>query len=178
MKRTIVLAWTACMLIGAGGCTRGIKEGMGIFQEGKGKYQLMGKPPELLMSFDSIEIGEFTVGFERTPQTLIPMMKPKLVEELLEKGQPVAQKGDKTLVIRGKVIYYESSAGGKEHVFGPLEEAVAIVELVDKKSGSTISRAACVGRTTASVNRGTDAKADGLAEAIAAWISTYRPVPE
>ena len=80
------------------------------------------------------------------------------------------------LLVRGTIIYYESAHGLAEQLFGPLEEAVADVELVDKASGNVIAKAACVGRSTASVSQGVETKAEGLAKGITKWIDRFRPV--
>jgi len=75
-------------------------------------------------------------------------------------------------VTGAKGVYKEVRSPG---AFGPLEEAVCEVQLVDKASGEVIGNATCVGRSTATVNQGLDKKAQGLAKAIVDWIKSNRP---
>ncbi len=177
MRRTVTFAALACAMVLASGCTRGIKEGLGLFQGGKGSFQELRMPSTPLTSYDSIEVGRFTSGFAPAPSTLADLVGPRLTEELRKKGQPVGGSGSKTLVVRGTVTYYES-ASSSGHIFGPLEEAIADVELVDKAGGQVVARASCVGRSTASTSTGVNTKAEGLAEAVANWIAKYRPKKE
>jgi len=165
------------MLTASAGCTRSIKEGIGVFRRGQGHYRLLVETSESLPEFDSIKIGEFSKDYEPAPPALIPMMKAQLTQELLEKGEPVDESGGRALLIRGRVIYYEDSEAASKHVFGPMEEAIAIVDLLDMTTGERLGRAACVGRTNASVAAGVETKAEGLAEAIASWIHTSRQKP-
>lgn len=162
----------------AGGCQRTIEEGIGVFQEGAGDYRTVQQPTRTLTDFNNIEIGEFDVAYEPTPESLLPIMKAELRDQLRSKNQPINSGGSPTLLIRGTVIYYEESTKMSNQVFGPHEEAVAEVEFVDRDSGQVIARATCVGRTNSSVAQGVETKGDGLGEAIAKWIDRYRPVPK
>jgi hypothetical protein len=170
------LSVAALLLMGAG-CQRGITEGVEVFRGGAGEYEALATPSTDLNEFDSIEVEEFEVDYDPTPSTLPGMLKPRLIQDLEDKDQPVGKKGDRTLVVRGRIIYYESSKR-VDHVWGPLEEAVALVELVDKSRGKVIARAGCVGRSNASASTGVESKADGLAEAISSWIEKHRPTGE
>jgi len=164
------------LLLAPAGCTRGFKEGSGLFQEGKGDYQVLQEPTKPLTDFDNIQIGKFKAAYEKTPEALIPLMKSELAKQLRDKNQPIDSGGKRVLLVRGSITHYEESEEASGHVFGPLEEAIAQVELVDRKSGDVIARATCVGRSDASVSKGVETKADGLGEAIANWINRYRPV--
>jgi prophage DNA circulation protein len=62
-----------------------------------------------------------------------------------------------------------------DQVFGPFEEVVARVELVDKASGTVLGVANCIGRSNTSVNKGVNKKAEGLSKAIAIWIGRSYP---
>jgi hypothetical protein len=105
------------------------------------------------------------------------MVRTKLIEDLRSKNQPVNAAGNNVLVVRGQIIYYERG-GAADHLWGPLEEAVAIVSLVDKSTGATVAQAGCVGRSNASSSMVVESKADGLAEAVAGWIDKYRPTQD
>mgnify|MGYP000960776214 CR=1 FL=1 len=130
-----------------------------------------------LKAYDNIEVETFSNECPLTPESLLDQLQPRMVKELRENRQPVNSGGAKTLVVRGKIIYYES-ADLASQIWGPLEEVIAIVELVDKASGSIIGRSYCVGRSTATTSQSVKAKADGLSEAVAKWIDRYRPVPK
>jgi hypothetical protein len=146
---------------------------MGLVRDGKGEHFTLDAPAGSLAAYDSIEVETFSIDYPLTPATLTGMLRPMLVQELREKGHPAGVAGTRTLAVRGRIIYYQDSRG-VDNIWGPLEEAVAIVELVDKSSGSAVARAACVGRTNASVSRGVESKADGLSEAVANWIDKHR----
>lgn len=166
------------LLLASGGCQRGINEGVELVADGSGQHFSIEAPTAPLMDYDNIEVETFEVDFPRTPETLPNLLRPLLVEELRDRGLPAHSAGPRVLLIRGRIIYYEAATGAMKQVWGPLEEAVAIVELVDKSSGDTVARAGCVGRTTSSAGMGPATKADGLAEAIAGWIGKYRPSPK
>jgi hypothetical protein len=95
----------------------------------------------------------------------------------------------KTIVVSGKIIYYEEQHGSRT-ILSPLEEIIARVELIDKDSGHVVGVAVCVGRTTArlhatslrrkipdelDMDSGAAIMARGLAKAIADWIVSRYP---
>ena len=59
--------------------------------------------------------------------------------------------------------------------FGPLEEAVVEIKLIDKATAKEIGSATCVGRSTETVNLGLEKKAQGIAKAVVDWIQSKRP---
>ncbi len=59
--------------------------------------------------------------------------------------------------------------------FGPFEEVVARVELVNKDDGKVIGQGVAVSRSEKSVNLGSEKKAQGLAKALVKWASDYYP---
>ena len=106
------------------------------------------------------------------PQVIKSTLATHVAVQLAEKKIPTASSG-KTLPIRGTYIYYEDANNTTDQLFGPFEEVIARVQLVD---GSTvIGEATCVGRSTESVNKGADKKAQGLAKAIVGWIDKRYP---
>ena len=177
MKKLLLVSLAVCAMTSTGCLSRGIKEGIGAVRGGKGSYSELVSPTRDLRSFDSIAVGTFTSDYAQIPAGMTSLIRPRLETELTSKGQPVGASGSKTLEIRGRIMYYET-ASLMGQAFGPLEEAVAIVELVDRSSGQMIGKAACVGRTTSSTSMGAGTKAEGLSRAIAEWIDKYRPMPK
>jgi hypothetical protein len=127
-----------------------------------------------LGEYKRFELGSFTddmggkvprAFFEYLPtQFNIALAKKKLPDEV----------GGKTLLVRGKVVHYESESLGAV-LISPLEEVVARVELVDKQSGKVIGVANCVGRSTARTTMGVESMAQGLSRGIVGWIDSRYP---
>ena len=164
----------------AGGCTGTIiREGAGAVTGAKGTFspiQPLSDNPEArpLGSYQRFEIGTFTdeMGGLVPPQILSDL--PVKFQEYLLKEKVPNQPTGRTLVLKGKVLHYEGATTlGK--VVGPIEEVVARVEMVDKESGTVLAVANCVGRTKTRVNLGIDKKTEGLAKALASWISERYP---
>ena len=86
----------------------------------------------------------------------------------------LVDKSGKTLVYNVNLLHYEV-ADATDNVFGPLEQVVARVELVDKQSGQQLAQGSCIGRTGKSVGLGVEWKAWGLARALYKWTSAYYP---
>ena len=174
MKRTaIVLALVGIVFL-AGGCTRGIKEVFGVVKGGKGVCSQVQAPAQPLGMYRNIEVGRFTVSFGAPmPGSLLAKLPGQITAKLRDRGLPLGGAG-KTLLIQGDVIYYETAAVSGQ-LFGPMEEAIANVVLVDKASSKVIAKATCVGRSNSTTSQGVDTKAEGLAEAIADWIAKHSP---
>lgn len=81
----------------------------------------------------------------------------------------------KTLLIRGVILHYEVANMSTDQAFGPYEEVLARVELVDRDSGRVIGIANCVGRTKTTTGMGMQKKTEGLAKAIVGWIEQNYP---
>lgn len=107
------------------------------------------------------------------PPALFQALPGKFEKALADKQITNAPTG-KTLLIRGKVIYYESS-GLFGQLFGPLEEVIARVEFVDADTKEVIAEANCIGRTKSSRLQGVEKKAEALANAIVNWIDKNVP---
>jgi hypothetical protein len=165
----------------ANGCTRAIKEGLGAYKGGDGSYRSVrtvgsGPASRPLASYTKFALGEFTddtggylpVGFDS-------YLRDHFQEALLEKGLP--NYSGKKLLLRGRILYYEKS-GMFGQVFGPLEEVVARVEMVDADSGDVIGSANVVGRSKSTTSQGVETKAEGLAEGLVKWISDHYPEQE
>ena len=178
MKSTIVVSVLLVALGSLAGCaSRAIKEGLGVALGAKGQYaQIQSLPSNetALAEYRNFELGDFTDATGgRAPRQLWTLLPTAFDQELADKRLP-REAGGKTLVARGKIIYYEDS-NLMGNVFGPFEEVIALVELVDKSSGRVLASSHCVGRTDQTVNRGVQKKAEGLAKGIVAWLDKHYP---
>lgn len=172
----------ACiMLIGLGsGCTgRLIGEGVAVATGPKGDYfEENAVAPEkddlALRDYSRFELGEVrNVYGKHVPTEFMGKFREEFPKRM--KGfKPVPSAAGKTLVVRVDIIHYEK-ADVTDNVFGPLEQVVAHVELVDKESGNILATGNAIGRTGKTVGLGAGAKAEGLAKGIAKWISAYYP---
>ncbi|MHC4983556.1 MAG: hypothetical protein ACYTF6_10410 [Planctomycetota bacterium] len=173
-KRVAIVAVAAGLL--ASGCSRGVKEVIG---KPKGIYAPLtpvaaDKDARPLGRYTHFELGDIDDAFGgKVPPELFRFLPEKFAEQLQEHGLPDVS-GGKTLLIRGKVYHYETQ-GLVGHIFGPLEEVVARMQLVDKDNGWVVGVANCVGRTNETRNRGAEKKAEGLAKAIVLWIKDNYP---
>lgn len=171
-SRTLLLA---CLGLGVlPGCLgRAISEGLGTVGGAKGGYSQVAPLPYTGLSvYTRFELGAIRDDFGgKVPPDLLAMLPMKLQAELSKLGLP-DQPGGKTLLIRGAFLHYEE-AGLFGNVFGPLEEVIARIELVDKATGKVLGTANCIGRTRETVNLGVEKKADGLALAIAKYIADH-----
>jgi hypothetical protein len=178
MKRTaIVLALVGIVFLSGGCVSRAFKEVTGGVQQGKGRAFEAQAPSTPLGMYANIEVGTFSNSFGGvTPGDFMGLLPAQITEQLRDKKLPVGGTG-KTLVITGDVIYYET-APKTGQLFGPLEEAIANVRLVDKSTGKVVGRACCIGRTNSTSSQGPASKANGLAKAIAGWIAKHSPKKE
>lgn len=174
MKRmTMVVALVSIALMCGGCLSRAIKESVGAATGPKGFFAETKAPPSKISSYQNIEVGPINDRFGRTPGQLLATISGAITEKLREEKLPTGA-GGKTLVIRGVVIYYEKS-GAAGQLFGPFEEVVTEMEMVDKASGQVIATANCIGRSTTSVNKGVDDKTKGLAKGIVKWVAKHYP---
>ncbi len=176
---TVCMFVVSAIVLASSGCTRAIKEGIGVGRGAKGLYtpiQMVSTSAEErpLGQYRRFELGKITDDFGgKVPANLWPHLRIEFEAQLADKELPNDPAG-KTLLIRGKILHYED-ASRLGFVTGPLEEVVARIELVDKDSGRVIGVANCIGRTTESVNTGVDKKGQGLAKAIVAWLDKRYP---
>jgi hypothetical protein len=177
----IALSLLAGCLVAAGGCSRAIKEGVGVARGAKGLYAPIDPvaPTDTarpLGEYQRFELGDFRDDFAgKTPTELFRLLPSEFEKQVAEKELPNVP-GGRTLVARGRVLHYED-ASLLGNAISPLEEVVARVELVDADSGRVLGVANCIGRTKETVNSGVQKKAEGLAKAIASWIADRYPKP-
>jgi len=130
-----------------------------------------------LGAYQHFEIGTITDDIAgKTPGDFLGLL-PAALEKQLKEAELRKPTGTKTLVLRGKIIHYESS-GTLGFALGPLEEVIVRTEMVDKESNKVLGVANCIGRTTERVNVGVDEKAEGLAKAFVKWIESRYPKKE
>ncbi len=174
----IALLSLACLLPAQGCIGRAISEGVGVVTGAKGSYmalQPVAPTPKstALVEYTVFELSRFDVDAGlQIPVAFTDAFPHKFRHELIRQKFPAAE-GNKTLVIRGRIMHYES-AGMMGQLFGPFEEVVTRVELVDKTSGRVLGVANCIGRSQESVNKGPEDKAEGLAKGIVSWIRSNR----
>ena len=179
MKRTMgVLAMG--MMLTAAGCTgrligeayEGVTGPKGVAKE---VTSLGPKDARPLGMYENFEVGTFVDDFGgQVPPALLRGIAAATIEALAARRLPTGKATGKTGVIRGKVFYYEdASVAG--HIFGPFEEALATVQLIDKDTGQVVAESICIGRTTKSVRKGVKNKTHGMADAISKWIDRRYP---
>lgn len=175
------LILTLCLLgsiAAADGCSRLFAEGLGTVRGAKGIAVVIDpvspyRKDNVLGAYTRFELGTFTDGFGRTPREFFARLPQDLGNALAENRIPNLP-GGKALVVRGRVLHYEDVGHVSSELFGPFEEVIARVELVDKATGRVLGAANCIGRSTETVNEGVDKKSAGMAKAIAEWIAQHR----
>lgn len=181
-KQLVTVTILVAAVLSCGGCGRFFGEGLEAVRGAKGNYIALQPPGWDRLQAPLSEYSDFKLGAIEdsfgglVPPELFQVLEGKFERELVEAKLPT-KPGGKTLLIRGKIYHYEKS-GLFGNVFGPHEEVVARMELVDKKTGKVIAIANCIGRTNKSVNLGVDKKADGLVKAIVKWLASGYPKPE
>lgn len=174
---------TIAMILPAAGCTgRAISEGIGAVRGPEGVAVVIEpvshfKPDNSLGEYTHFELGTITDEFGRTPRAFFRLLPQDFTNALLNKKMLFYRSGGKTLLVRGKVIHYEDATHVTSQLFGPFEEVVARIELVDKDTGTVLGVADCVGRSTQTVNQGIEKKSAGLAKGIVDWIKQHQHQP-
>lgn len=184
MRRAVTfLGLALAVSVFSTGCIgRAVKEGLGAATGPKGYYAQLepaswSKKGSALSEYTHFEMDPITDSFaNKVPRRLLNLLPEEFNKQLARRKIPNVPSG-KTLLVRGHVFHYEAE-GTMGELFGPFEEVIARVELVDKASGKVLAVANCIGRTNETVNRGVDAKAGGLAKAIVNWIASQYPKSE
>ena len=167
MKRSLLVV--VICLFASVGCTRIIKEGAGLALGAKGAFRQIEKPSTSLKSYNGFIVGNIQDDFHGLmPKEFKATLPHHIKTQLTEEGIPTRNNG-KVLQIDIKLKYYED-ASMVGQVFGPLEEVIAEVVLIDKGSNKQMAKAVCIGRSKESVNKGVNKKVEGLAKGIVKWI--------
>lgn len=173
----ITLMLSLCLMVG--GCGRVITEASGAVMGASGTFMPIvpistDQEVRSLGAYARFELGPVTDDIGgKTPVDFLGYLEREFAEKVKDARLPNEVSGN-TLVIRGKIVYYES-ASTVGHVLGPLEQVICRAELVDKQTGKVLAVANCVGRTEASNNAGVRSKASGLAKAFVRWIESRFP---
>jgi hypothetical protein len=172
------MAASVVLLLCGSGCLTAASEAYGGVTGGKGLFVPLSPTannPALLTGYARFELGELADDFAgRTPPEFFPMLPGELEKALAKKKLPNASAGN-TLVLRGRILYYEDQKFVNV-ILGPTEEVIARMEMVDKASGKVLATAICVGRSTTRTTIGVKYKAEGFGRALAAWIGANYPV--
>jgi len=175
-KNVILLLVVTVALLFANGCTsRIIGEALGHVHGSYRPVKPLAAAPEAktLGEYTMFKLGRFvddTGG--HLPDGFGAQLKLAFDEQIAAKELP--NYAGKALIIKGRVLYYEK-AGMFGQIFGPLEEVVARIELIDEASGESLGTANVVGRTKATRVQGPETKAKGLAKGIVKWLSDHYP---
>lgn len=179
MKLTV--AGAALLLLGAmsaTGCTAASETVAGIRGPGYDFKEVQpfatAREERPLSRYTRFQMVPFTDDMGgRVPREFFEYL-PGMFETALAKRGLAGLSGGKTLLVRGKVISYQTQGVG-EMLLSPNEQAVARVELVDKASGKVLGVANCIGQGEHRVNTGNKNLARGTGRAIAAWIASRHP---
>jgi hypothetical protein len=162
------------------GCMeRMVGEGMAAATGPKGAYYeakplAEKKDHKALEAYKQFELGEVkNMTGKFMPPAFLTYLPAQFKEQLAKSDLPKEASG-KTLVFQVSIIHYEA-ASTVDNVFGPFEEVVARVELVNKDDGQVIGQGVAVSRSDKSVNQGAEKKAQGMAKALIKWASDYYP---
>jgi hypothetical protein len=170
MKRITLLGLVAILLTSVGGCLgRAAKEAI-LSPKGFSvpvASKLVGSQQS---SYSKVQFEDFTnTGITTMPADMNLILRTTLAEQIAKlkpKNAILTPSPARALLVRGQYIYYEEAGGILDQAFGPFEEIIAMVELVDKPSGKVVAKGYCVGRTGTTRLQGPKRKAEGLSKAI------------
>ena len=170
MKRIVLLGLVAMLLMSAGGCIgRAAKEAL---LSPKGFSVPVPTKPAAAQrnSYSKVQMENFTnTGITTMPADMNRLLQTSLDEKItaLQPDKPILDPvAKRVLLVRGRYVYYEEAGGILDQAFGPFEEIIALVELVDQASGKVAAKGYCIGRTGTTRLQGAKRKAEGLAKAI------------
>ena len=185
MRTTRVLAMVGVMIAAmfSQGCMERLAgEGMEAAMGPKAAYYeekplAEKKDHKALEAYKRFELGEVkNMTGKFMPPDFMTYLPAQFKEQLASSDLPKEASG-KTLVFQVSIIHYEA-ASMVSNAFGPFEEVVARVELVNKDDGQAVSQGVAISRSEKSVNLGSEKKAQGLAKALIKWASDYYPKPK
>jgi hypothetical protein len=182
----VIMVMAVVLACVVSGCSKGIKEGLYVVTGSSGKVSLIQgsqeKVGQLAYDYGSVKVEPFTsdVG-DKCPQAFLDQLpgaigeqlryrtrsiKDKLSKKKEEMGPFFSGPADRQLIIRGRVIQYESDESVTDKAMGSMEEAICRVQLVDGASGELIAEANCTGRDKSAIRGGSKELAEGVAKAI------------
>jgi hypothetical protein len=179
MKRIALLGLFAVLLTSTGGCiTRAAKE---VFLSPKGfsvPTKLVGSQEN---SYSKVQFEDLSnTGISIMPADMNQILRVTLAERIAKlkpKKTILDPAAGRVLIVRGQYVYYEEAGGMLDQAFGPFEEIIALIELVDQPSSKVVARGYCVGRTNTTKLQGPKRKAEGLSKAIIEFIRKNCKMP-
>jgi len=179
MKRIALLSLFAISLTSAGGClSRAAKE---VFLSPKGFSVPKKMAAAQRRSYSKVQFENLTnTGISIMPADMNQILRVTLAEQIAKlkpKKSILDPAAKRVLTVRGRYVYYEEAGGMLDQAFGPFEEIIALVELVDQPSGKVIASGYCVGRTNTTKLQGPKRKAEGLSKAIIDFIRKSCKMP-
>lgn len=196
MKKIILVMSLLVMFCAySGGCSRGIKESYYALKGSSGKVTLLqGSEDELgklAYEYGGVQVGPFTndVG-SVTPAEFVSNLPGAIREQLTYRPRSTKEKlkfkkkeetgpfftgpADKVLLIKGRIIQYESTKNDKKGIVskavGSTDEAICRVQVIDQGSGVLLAEGNCIGRVKSSVRTGPKELATGVGKAIRDWL--------
>jgi hypothetical protein len=168
MKRLVLLGLTAGLLMSTGGClSRAAKEAL-LSPKGFAVPTAMESVRQ--HSYSKVQFQAFSnLGITTMPANMNEVLHTSLVTKIatLKPQKAILDpSANRVVLVRGRYIYYEEAGSILDQAFGPFEEIIAIVELVDQPTGKVIASGYCVGRTGTTRLQGSRRKAEGMAKAI------------
>jgi len=182
----VIVVMAVVLTFAAGGCSKGVKEGLYVVTGSSGKISLIQGSQEtvgqLAYNYGSVKVEPFTsdVG-DKCPQAFLDQLpgaiekqlqyrtrsiKEKLSKKKEEMGPFFSGPADKQLIIRGRVIQYESDESVTDKAMGSMEEAICRIQLIDGADGQVIAEANCTGRDKSAIRGGSKELAEGVAKAV------------
>jgi|ERR1043166_261337 hypothetical protein len=132
------------------------------------------KDHRALASYKNFELGPVrNEAGKNVPPDFLQKFPTEFAKRLKDSGLPTDHSG-KTVVFDVTIVHYET-ADKTDNVFGPLEQVVAKVQLVDKETHQPLAEGVAIGRTGKSVGLGTEWKAWGLSKGLLKWAKDYYP---
>lgn len=181
-KTKLMMIFLIGLALATQGCSRLIGEGMEATMGAKGSYfeekpLAADKEQKVLAEYQRFELGQVKNSTGKfLPPEFMTYLPKQFEKQLADSRLPKGVSG-KTIVFNVEVIHYEA-AGLTDNVFGPFEEVVARVQLLDKQTGAVKAQGVAIGRTEQSVSLGPEKKAEGLAKGLIKWAKDYYPKPE
>jgi hypothetical protein len=168
MKRLVLLGLAAGLLMSTGGCLgRAAKEAI---LSPKGFAVPVAMESARQNSYSKVQFQAFSnLGITTMPADMNEILHTSLVAKvatLKPKKAILDPSANRVLLVRGRYLYYEEAGGILDQAFGPFEEIIAMVELVDQPTGKVIAKGYCVGRTGTTRLQGARRKAEGMSKAI------------
>jgi len=182
--KRIIAAVITCSLLA--GCSRGIKEGIYSITGSSGKVVLLqgdkAAVGRLARNYGNVDVLPFTndVG-PICPGEFLNALPSAITDELRyrsasfgerikgkdkeELGPFLTGPADKTMLISGRVIQYETGEFS-DKALSPMEEAICRVRIQDADTDALLVEANCTGRVKSSLRTGPTEMAQGVAKAI------------